>query len=438
MSRHYVDQRTLDAVVSRSISHVLRFTPDDSLRSRGDGWLGSWVGLLSMTASVVIAAINDWGWLVGRREVDFAVYIMGAHHLTSSNLYLQHLATGPRLPFTYPPFATLVFWPLAQLPFKVASVVWGGINLVALFVVVGVTLRTLRPSERGGHSSFPWRPALLCLGPAALLEPVMLNMSFGQINIVITALIIVDVTGRYEIAGRSLPRGLLVGFAAAIKLTPLIFVAYFLVTKQWRAAKTATATFMGCAVVLFLLNPRASIDFWTIYSHDVRRIGGAAYISNQSAQGAIDRLSHHVWNPTLFTPLELVVLLVGLLAAYRLFARGQRFLAFLLITTAGYLVSPITWCHHMIVIVAVVAWLWWGELRDRGSRHWAVAVTGLFYWAPMWHIPNDGRWDLREHGWSLLAGSSYFFACVAFLAFGLWHSFRASPPLAHQELMPRP
>lgn len=420
------------------ICHALRFTPDDAAPSRTDGWLRSWMGLLAMAASVVVAAINDWGWMVGRREVDFYVYIMGARHLTSSNLYLQHLTTVQRLPFTYPPFATLVFWPLAQLPLKVASGVWGGINLVALFVVVGVTLATLRPSESGGRSSFPWRSALVCLGPAALLEPVMLNMSFGQINILITALIIVDVTGRYEIAARSLPRGLLVGLAAAIKLTPVIFVAYFLVTKQWRAAKVATAAFVGCAAVSFLLNPHASFDFWTIYSHDVRRIGSAAYISNQSAQGAIDRLSHHVWSPTLFFPLELIVLLVGLLAAHRLFARGQRFLGFLLITVAGYLVSPITWCHHMIVIIAVVAWLWWGELRDRGSRYWAVAVAALFYWAPMWQIPNDGRMDLREHGLALLTGSSFFVACVAFLSFGVWHSFREPPQLAYQESMLRP
>ena len=412
------------------LSRWCSFTPDDAGSGARDGWLGSWFGLVVITASVLLAAFNDWGWMIGRQEVDFDVYLMGARHVTAASLYLQHLPTVPRLPFTYPPIAAIFFWPLAQLPVVAATILWGGINLVALLVVVAVPLRILRPGGRDGRAVLPWRLALALLGPAALLEPVMLNMSFGQINIVLTALILVDVTGRYRVGDRTLPRGLLVGFAAAMKLTPLIVVAYFVVTKQWRAARTAVATFVVCIVVPFTVNPHASFDFWTVYVHDVKRIGGAAYISNQSLQGAVDRLSHHVWSPTVFLLPELVLLALGLFASQRLFARGQQFFAFLVTTVTGYIVSPISWCHHMILVIAVVAWLWWGEYRDSGRRYWAAGVVVLYYWAPMWHIPHDGGFDLTEHGWSLVAGSGFFWSTVVFLAAGLWCATRSYPPLA--------
>jgi alpha-1,2-mannosyltransferase len=406
------------------------FVPDWSQSGQRDGWLATGWGWLAVAVSLSIAAVNDWGWMVGRREIDFNVYIMGAHHLTSASLYIDRLTSGPHLPFTYPPFAALAFWPLAQLPLKVATVVWGGINLLALLVIVAATLRVLRPRRTASGVAAPWRLALVLLGPAALLEPVMLNMSFGQVNIVLTALVMIDVTGRLRVGQRTWPRGVLVGLAAAMKLTPLIFVAYFVVTKQWRAVRTALATFLVSSCVPVLFNPHTSLRFWTFYIHDVSRIGGAAYVSNQSALGAIDRLSHHVWNPSRFLVLEALLLALGLVAAWRLARRGQGYFGFLATAVTGLLVSPITWCHHMIIVAAVAAWLWWGEYRDRGGRVGAVATLGLFYWAPMWHVPHDGHRDLEEHGWALVAGNSFFFATVIFLIFALWSAARMT---AHQQ-----
>jgi alpha-1,2-mannosyltransferase len=414
--------------MTATTSSRVSFLPDAPYRGRANGWIGSWWGSAAIVVSLLVATANDWGWMVGRREIDFNVYIMGAHHLTSANLYTDRLLSAPHLPFTYPPFAALAFWPLAQVPLKVATILWGGVNFLALLLIVGVVLRVLRPHEDGDRSRTPWRLVLLLVGPAALLEPVMLNMSFGQVNIVLTALIITDVTGHVRVNGRTLPRGVLVGVAAAMKLTPLIFVAYFVVTKQWRAARTSIVSFAVCSLLPFLFNPHASYRFWTFYSHDVSRIGGAAYISNQSAQGAIDRLSHHVWNPSRFLVLEGLVLAAGLLAAWRLGHRNQHYFAFLVTATTGFLVSPISWCHHMIIIVAVVAWLWWGEYGTRGGRYWAVAAGGLFYWAPMWHVPNSGHRDLEEHGWSLLGGNGFFFAAVLFVAAALWLAFRRPLP----------
>ena len=51
-------------------------------------------------------------------------------------------------------------------------------------------------------------------------EPVRSNMDYGQINLVLMLLVVADLTGR-----QPWRRGLLIGLAAAVKLTPLVYLA---------------------------------------------------------------------------------------------------------------------------------------------------------------------------------------------------------------------
>lgn len=391
---------------------MLRFESDLAPTPRPWPWLTSvWVRVVAVL-SAVFAFANGWGWTVGRRQVDFEVYLMGAHHVTLPSLYTAPLPNWPHLPFTYPPFSAVLFWPLAHLPYRAAALTWATINIVVLGAIIAVTLRSLRVVHEGRT---PWVLVGLLLGPAVLLEPVMLNLSFGQVNIILVALVLTDMTGHIRLGGRTLPRGVLVGIAAAIKLIPLIFVPFLVVTKQWRAACTSVATFAACSLYPFVLNAHTSWRFWTFYISDVKRIGGAAYISNQSLRGAVDRFTHHMWNNTPLDAGQAALVAAGIIVGWALWRRHETFAAVLVVADAGMLGSPITWCHHMIYIVPVLAWLWWGS-GARGHRLWAAGAAVLFFVAPMWLIPYGGKKDLHEHGWQLLAGSSFFFAALLFLA----------------------
>lgn len=390
------------------------YQPDDVVTGQGRTPSPLWLRAVA-TGSFLVALANAWGWTWHRHQLDFAVYLMGAGHLTSNLLYTAGLPYAPHLPFTYPPFSAMFFWPFTLVSLSAAALLWATINLAALAAVLAVVLRTIRPVEVAGVLRTPWTWVLLLLGPAVLLEPVMLSFSFGQINLFLCALVLSDATGRLTIGGRTLPRGILLGVAAAIKLIPLIFVPYFVMTRQFRAAWTALATFVVCSAVPFALNPGASWSFWTFYISDVKRVGGVQYISNQSLRGSLDRLAHHDFNGLGITALEGLVALAGLAVAYVAWRRSSTMLAVLVTADAGLLASPITWCHHMVYVVPILAWLIWGSDRPRLGRFLAAVVAGLFYWAPMWHIPNSGSLDLDEHGWHLLAGSAFFFCAVAFL-----------------------
>jgi len=379
-------------------------------------------------ASLALGVVGTVGWSIHRRQVDVEVYLMGARHLTSAHLYDQYLA-GVHLPFTYPPFAALVMWPLTWFDVATAQVVWALVNLAALVGLLAFSLWYLRPDDRDATAAVPWTLVALLIGPAVLLEPVMLDVSFGQINLLLVLLVLVDATSTLSVAGRDLPRGAGVGIAAAIKLVPALFVVFFLVTRQFRAAMSAAVTFVTCAALAAVVTPSASRAFWTHYVNDQRRIGSITYVSNQSLEGALERVTHHAWSSGALIAVQGATVIIGLVAARRLWRSSSNFWSVLVVADTGLLASPISWAHHLVWIVPVLAWLWWGEDRPVRARWWAVGGAALFFVAPMWRIAHGPPFDSHEHGASLVAGNSFTLAALVFLGWSFaW---------AHREVAER-
>ena len=364
-------------------------------------------------AGLVGVAVQVWHWTWHRAQLDFAVYLLGAHHLTDARLYYVGLPYPPHLPFTYPPFAALFFWPLTLVPVQAAALVWAGVNVAALWIILFVSLRALAPSWDGAVARVA---ATALLAPAIVLAPVSLTLSYGQVNLVLAALVLVDLTGESGVGRRTLPRGVLIGLSAAVKLVPLAFIPYLFLTRQRRAAAVATATFMGASLLAAVFDPATSWSYWTKYAVDAKRVGTVDYISNQSLRGAAARLTHHLLSARVATLAEVFVLIGGLALAAWAAKVSSPFLGVLLCAATGLLVSPISWVHHMVWIVPVLLWLWWGPDRPRGGRAWAVAGGALFWWAPIWSVPANPPEVLREHGWQLVRGNSFFAATVLFVA----------------------
>ena len=115
------------------------------------------------------------------------------------------------------------------------------------------------------------------------LDPIRTTFYLGQINVVLLAVVLADVTGR---PGRW--RGVGVGLAAAVKLTPLVFVVYLMLTGRMRAAVTALATFAAAVGVGFLVAPADSVTYWlegTFAAAD--RISPVASTANHSLAGLL-------------------------------------------------------------------------------------------------------------------------------------------------------
>lgn len=360
------------------------------------------------------------GWLLGwiwydtwdRTQLDFAVYVLGAHHLIDGQLYHVGLPYAPYLPFTYPPLAALAFAPLAVLPRQAGQLVWAAVNVASLYGIIALSLRAVRPGMDRTRLLL-WSVALL--GPAVQLDPVRLTFYFGQINLVLCLLVLADLTCTLQLRGRTLPRGVLVGLTAAVKLVPLVFIPYLFVTRQARAAWTALATFVACSLLASVLDPAASWAYWTKYATDAARVGNPSFILNQSIQGTLDRLAHRDVSTAVVDVLGAVVLVAGIALARWAWRTSSPFLGILVCATTGMVVSPITWEHHLVWAVPILLWLACAADRPAGGRAWAAAGAIVLWWAPLQHVPSGGGRELREHGWTLLAANSFFVLLMAFL-----------------------
>jgi alpha-1,2-mannosyltransferase len=339
-------------------------------------------------------------------QMDFRVYRMGAQHLFGPSLYSSELSVLSRhLLFTYPPVAALLFWPFAHLSSYAGQTVWDVIDIILLTALIVVSLSA---AKEAGIERSDLRTALILLGPIGFfLYPVRSNLVLGQINILLVLMIVTDLTMTPSWRGRTLPRGLLVGCAAAIKLTPLVFIPYLAVSGQWREAKRAVATFGLATGVMFVVSPRASWQYFTNDAYDVKRVGNSVLPGNQTLHALLER-AHVGLSPVLADCVLGVALFGGIAVAAVAYRRSSPMLGMLVCAATGLMVSPISWLHHYVWIVPFLVWLVLGRDRPRGSVFWAFAAVLVFAIVPPAH---NGGGTVR-----FVQDNSYVLATLAFIA----------------------
>lgn len=290
--------------------------------------------------------------------LDFFIYRLGGQVVDDgTRLYLEQQAAHW---FTYTPFAAVTFAPLSWVPLVPARVLWE-LASVGAFVIA---CRQWVPRRY-----VPW-----AVVGGLLLEPVWHSLFLGQINLILLALVAVDV--RRVARGRS--AGLGIGIAAAIKLTPGIFVVLLLCAGKVRAAVVAGATFAVCTALGFLVAPQASVVYWRDAFYDSTRVG-VPYVSNQSPYGALVRLLGRDGVGEWYLLVPLVLGVAGLAMATVYARRPDWLAAFAVAGITGLLVSPISWSHHWVWALPALLVL----ARD-GHRRAAVAVGVVFALSPMW------------------------------------------------------
>ena len=373
-------------------------------RLTGTLWTLVVLGLMSAAGALGVAIAEASG-----RQVDFDVYRMGAARVLGQHLYEVHLAALP-LYFTYPPFAALLLWPFTQLSVPVGQLVWSLLNLVLLAALTAISIRAVRPQWPHQRT---WATAALLLFPALLLSPDLFTIDFGQADFLITLLVLLDLTCVIRMRSHRLPCGVLVGVAAALKLTPLIFIPFLLLTRQFRAGATALGTFLLCSLGAFAITPHSSVLYWSKEIFNAKRSGNLIYISDQNLHSALQRMMAAPPPPLLLDSLTLLCAAGGLAVATWAYRTSSPMLGILLCAATGLIISPVSWSHHYVWIVPLLAWLALAADRPRGGWWWAMGTAALFWAAPIWWVPDPQR------GYGgllvLLAGNSYFLAAAAFL-----------------------
>ncbi|MET7400697.1 glycosyltransferase 87 family protein [Dactylosporangium sp. NPDC005572] len=310
---------------------------------------------------VALVAYGHW-WYGNRHQFfDLGIYRQAVNWwLDGHDLYdfTKPDDTQGALGFTYPPFGALVLVPFGVLP-------WGGaVTLYAVVTIGAVALTTwwlLAPVARDKVFAM-----ILALTVISALEPIRETYTFGQINMVLVLLVLTDLLVLLPRGSRW--AGVLVGLAAAIKLTPAIFIVYLLISRRYRAGLTAIASAAGATLLTAAIAPRASWDFWTSALWEGEGLGNAAYTFNQSLFGMLARLDDPP-NRIVWAALVLLTAGYGLWRARRAALAGDEVVGLTLAGIVGCLASPITWAHHLYWFVPALVVLWYA-----GRRHAAFAV----------------------------------------------------------------
>jgi alpha-1,2-mannosyltransferase len=291
--------------------------------------------------------------------------------------------------FTYPPFAALLFTPFALLPAVVGKATFVAANIILVMFVAGRSWRSVT-GLRGGM----FVAAVVAITSAILLtEAVHASVYVGQINLVLLALVVADLTGRDD----SPMRGVGVGIAAGIKLTPLIFVAYLLVVRRFRAAMVAAGCFGGTVLLAFALLPRDSVRYWLngTFADPSRIYPDLRSTHNQSLHGLVLRSGlADKWVPWVWGALAVAVGVVALVIAAQATRRGQRLLAITLCGACATAVSPWSWGHHWVWILPLAVVVAHRVIVSAGSTPWLVIGLLLpltFYRVLALADPPDGR-----------------------------------------------
>jgi alpha-1,2-mannosyltransferase len=365
-------------------------------------------------ASIALAVAYGLYIALRTYEVDLGVYLrLGGKYVFTPHLY-SFVLPNTSLPFTYPPFAALLFAPWQRAFSSVPSVqtVWTMGNVVALVGVLVLSVRLVKPSL---DRMATWRLALALSLPALLLNPVLITIGFGQVNLFVTFLVMWDLLSERRIGKRQLPLGVATGLAAAVKLTPLLFVPYLVLTRRWRGAVTAMVTFVGCELLTFAVSPSSSKAYWTKAIFKPGRAGDLTIVDNQNLWGVLDRFTHGVLPDGLMLPLLVLTAAAGLLLAAQAHRRSSPLLGVLICAATCLLVSPISWVHHLVWVVPAILWLAFAPDRPRWGPVLAGATAVLFWSAPVWWVPYKNTSDLHLNPLQLVAGDSFFFAMVLFL-----------------------
>jgi hypothetical protein len=310
--------------------------------------------------------------------------------------------------FNYPnpPIMAVLLEPLARLPPVPAALVWFWLKAAMAVLAVYWVLR-LVDSDGRRFPGWAWILVVLCG-----LKPILDDLSHGNVNLLILFLVVASLRayqGRFDFLA-----GILLALAIACKITPALYVPYFLWKRAWQVLA-------GCVVGLGLFlwpgvvpslrigmheNQQQLVSWYRVMAQPYLRDGKVTSEHvNQSLPGLVARLatdspSFVGWVGDIETPLRHDNLLAlsprvakGLVqGAMLLFAvlvvvccrtttehrQGWRLPAeFALIALGMLLFSERTWKHHAVLLVLPFAVLIYALARVKLERGWQVGLLGV-------------------------------------------------------------
>ncbi len=329
-----------------------------------------------MVVLVVGAAalvVSSWVFgYVGHGLLDLQVYRMGGATVLAGDPLYDAVFHHDRLPFTYPPIAAVAF-----IPFELAGFTGGAVLMTAC--TMAALTRTVWLVAAAGWWRGPlarwsvgWRFALVG-GLALLAWPTRSTIEYGQINVVLMWLIVEDLCGR---GARARWGGVLTGLAAALKVTPALFVVYTFLLGDVRRMVLAVGAAVAATVAGMVIGIDEWARYWTQELTDPTRVGDQHFLANQSLDGVLHRLGVDGSRSLPWLVGAALAVGAGLVLGRQLYRRGDHVDGVLAVAIGGLIASPISWTHHWVwLVLAVPAIASWVGVAVERLRWWPLAFA---------------------------------------------------------------
>lgn len=398
-------------------------------------WLSSRRAPVLTSAAALVSTAIFVAVFFAREHIDLEVYRFAVlEWWRGGDFYgpLPATEAGIQLPFIYPPFAVVAAIPFTAVPWTLSVTFLFALNLACLCGTLYVVGRRVWPSAGT-------RGALLVatggLPLALALEPTRETFGFGQVNILLMGLVAIDCLA----PNARWPRGIGIGLAAAIKLTPAAFVLYFLLRKDFRAVVVAGVTGIVATGIGFLAAPEASMRYWGGEFAKASGLSESPFRTNQSFAAVFARFGIEKPLQTVVVAVCVLALLVAVVYVVR---RSAPATGLMTVAVLALLASPISWSHHwvwatpaLIVLAAHAARAWRDGAPRAGALLACVAFTALLFIAGPFHwMPGHDEVELQWSVWQHIVGNAYVLAGLAWtIGYALYLRANRSAPQVHDS-----
>lgn len=369
--------------------------------------------LLGASVTVRLASTMIYYFVAGDFFFDLHVYVIGGAALDDPgalyDVFYVDPTKGEHLPFTYPTFAAMVFYPLHLLPFGVVAFLWQAGLIAATYASVRICQRLL-----GGGAT---RIAMLWTAAAIWLEPFVSSFQTGQIGIfLMLAVLYAAYSTRWWLSG------LLIGIGAGIKLTPAITGFYFVGMRRWGTAVFSAVVYFATVGLAFLVLPSDTNRYFPRQMLEAGQSLPTGSSWNQSWVGGIARILGHDPGPHPVVIGAVVATAVLCVLAWRalgsIAGERDRLGSLLVVQFFGLMVSPVSWIHHWVWVVPLMIWLIHGPWRAKpGARvlGWGWLALMVLSVPSLLALAQPDIWAVSRPWYLAWAGIVYLVATLSTL-----------------------
>jgi alpha-1,2-mannosyltransferase len=317
------------------------------------------VALLILPFIIQYGKLSPWQ----PSTIDLQVYVYAVKDMLAGKDIFATTTPFWNLYFIYPPIAAILMTPLAFGPYALWQVVWTG-GLV--WAQQSVLKRCGAP--RG------WKLGLIGIAVLLAVEPIRTTLGYGQVNTILMALVIADLLPDAPGERRRIPQGTLIGLAAAIKLTPALFVIFAFLIGKTRVAITAMISFAVFTAIGAILLFRETLVFFGGLSGGDTRTASPLYTGNQSLLGVFFRLGDSSRVTALVgLAVSAILAVLGCLVAAHWWRHEEKVFAVAIVGLTTCLASPLSWTHHYAWILPLGM-----AVLSPGVPRWARYLGGFW------------------------------------------------------------